>query len=185
MRAARRDRLALLFLLPVAIWSAYPRFQWCEMSWAEVQPECLVSCAVQSSLDACPASVAPECRLAGETCCSGEPDVGETAVDRGIAPITSADAGVLDAGAIEVDPDETKGRAEPSSRAWCLGDAGGPALRERDPPSPFADLFNAIAGDEELVEPRLVAIGLCLGDDARPPTEPAHARPPVRGPPLT
>lgn len=185
MRAARR-LLPTLFL-PLALWSALPQVQWCAASWAEVTPECFVACAVArpstgcaAATEACDREAPGACgrESASECCESAAPRFDSGPCGTGAA--TAFDPFAMDGAAL---PSPADGR---SDRAWCLGDAGGPAVREPDLSSTLRPTPSAIAALEDIPESYPGPIArFDVENDAAPRSVLEHARPPVRAPPFS
>lgn len=147
--------------LPLALWSAIPGVQWCQVGWAEVSLECFAECSIErpdrSVGEACAPAV---CDGSARGCPAGMPACG-------LAPCGSA-----------TEPSE----APPAGRAYCLsGPAGGDAI----PPVPLdaSPPLAILPAAGWAAMPATVAWHPLAQATARPPRPAGGAVPRIRAPP--
>lgn len=180
---------AVLAVLGVALFSATPVVRWCSVTWADVRPECFVTC---SDRTACAADK-PECRSAvasraatTRAACTADDMAG--AYDGTPSGCVTASTCSATSGADAVTADTPASQTPASGkRAFCVdGLAGGPGE-----PGPMLDIQAAPAKAKALVPPvaprlqpltvhRVLAVTSVA---PRPPNRPGALPPSPRAPP--
>jgi hypothetical protein len=180
MAAARLPRVfASFLLLPVALASALPAFQWCSLDWADIRPECFVACADRvryAPSGACAATLDSErC----ESSCSIAPAAEAREPGNPCAPPAAAN-----------EPQEARGAEQDTApsgdsrrgRAWCPDDHGGPGRIEPAPVLPDPLAFPVAAAAIEPCPDR-TGVRVDRGDLPAPRSAAPGTRPPARAPP--
>lgn len=197
-RLARLSHVVAAWLLIVAAASVVPTVRWCSLTWDQVRPEMLLTCAALGPGDLeCPATRRPEaeCRAAVVVAKHDAASSCDACRGCGLAPASgvprASGCGATDACAAHASSAwATHGAAghprapRDRTRAYCLGDPGtGRALRAHTPllRTPAAPLAILAAFAPPAPQPRAGRIHALA--DARPPTRIPDARPPIRGPP--
>lgn len=156
----RPPRWPSALILPLALWSAVPRLEWCPIGWAEVRPDCFAACAGDADPARCEAGRAqPPC------------DPGCTPSVRAAEPPSPLDSAPAD--------------AYPGGRAYCLGGpSGGDGLLPFTPDAPNASEFVAVL-PPAAPAPAILTLRtrLVIAEALYPRPSPVGAVPRVRAPP--
>ena len=144
--------------LPLALWSAVPGVQWCQVGWAEVSLECFAECSIEG----------PDGSAGGAGACAD--------AARGCP------AGVAACGLEPCGADAETADGPPGGRAYCLsGPAGGdgitPVPLDASPPVAFLPASDWGRAPAEEAEPPAVRT------EPRPPPPATLAVPRIRAPP--
>jgi hypothetical protein len=152
------SKSAVMAVLPLALWSASPTFQWCTVSWSEVTIECVVASARGPCDARSQAACDTGCRFDAGTPCEASDPCADTPPSE--------------------DP------ASDAERAWCVSAPfpGLPRAALEDPTSDAAVLPGVLAS--LLVAERDGSRMAPAPSWPRPPTPAANAPPPARAPPL-